>query len=324
LHRVKTRCWASRKSASGCILGGGGTERLPQLVGRGRALEIILGANDFDGDTAERYGYVNRALPDAELDGFVDTLARRIASFDRRAVAAAKNLVNQVSLPSADRLLDALNSFQTALTWNETQQRIEALLKRGLQRDTDFERRWPEVLSTLGELGGNTQRRDHNAAERSAQAEISPFGDCLGAVRDNGGLGRELGAALGRERRAQSTLLDVSDDSLCLIDRKATQRLAPYIAKRAGLQKRGSHGLIGALHDYHHVVTSDRVVEALHRYAELFGTCPECSIPVRGVLDVPNALISEVQQTNERSHDPSPLWATLSERRQKHASLHPG
>src|SRR5580704_4556612 len=63
--------------------GGGGTERLPHLVGRGRALEIILGANDFDGDTAERYGYVNRSLPDAELDGFVDALARRVASFDR-------------------------------------------------------------------------------------------------------------------------------------------------------------------------------------------------------------------------------------------------
>src|ERR1700720_4095217 len=129
--------------------GGGGTERLPHLVGRGRALEIILGANDFDGDTAERYGYVNRAIPDAELDSFVDALARRIASFDRGAIAAAKNLVNQVSLPSADRLLDALNSFQTALTWTETQRRIEALLKRGLQQDSDFERRWPAVLSTL-------------------------------------------------------------------------------------------------------------------------------------------------------------------------------
>jgi len=136
--------------------GGGGTERLPHLVGRGRALEIILGANDFDGDTAERYGYVNRALPDAELDDFVDTLARRIASFDRRAVAAAKNLVNQVSLPSADRLLEALNSFQAALGWTETQQRIEALLKRGLQQDSGFERRWPEVLDTLVEPGRNT------------------------------------------------------------------------------------------------------------------------------------------------------------------------
>jgi enoyl-CoA hydratase/carnithine racemase len=136
--------------------GGGGTERLPHLVGRGRALEIILGANDFDGDTAERYGYVNRALPDAELNDFVDTLARRIASFDRRAVAAAKNLVNQVSLPSADRLLDALNSFQSALAWTEAQQRIEALLKRGLQQDNDFERCWPEVLDTLVEPGRNT------------------------------------------------------------------------------------------------------------------------------------------------------------------------
>src|SRR5256886_4671709 len=129
--------------------GGGGTERLPSLVGRGRALEIILGASDFDGDTAERYGYVNRALPDAELDGFVDALARRIASFDRRAIAAAKNLINQVSLPSADRLLDALNSFQIALTWPEAQQRIQALLERGLQRESDFEIRWPALLGTL-------------------------------------------------------------------------------------------------------------------------------------------------------------------------------
>src|ERR1700746_1091654 len=129
--------------------GGGGAERLPHLVGRGRALEIVLGANDFDGDTAERYGYVNRALPDAELDGFVDALARRIASFDLRAIAAAKNLVNDVSLPSADRLLDALNSFQTALTGPETQPRVKALLKRGLQQDGDFEKRWPALLGTL-------------------------------------------------------------------------------------------------------------------------------------------------------------------------------
>ena len=129
--------------------GGGGAERLPHLVGRGRALEIVLGANDFDGDTAERYGYVNRALPDAELDGFVEALAHRIASFDRRAIAAAKSLINEVSLPSADRLLEALNSFTNALTWPETQQRIQALLDRGLQREVDFETRWPAALDTL-------------------------------------------------------------------------------------------------------------------------------------------------------------------------------
>ena len=129
--------------------GGGAAERLPLLVGRGRALEIVLGANDFDGETAERYGYVNRAFPDAELDGFVDALARRISSFDRAPIAAAKGLINDVSLPSADRLLDALGAFQTALTWPETRARVGALLTRGLQRDEEFEKRWPSVLGTL-------------------------------------------------------------------------------------------------------------------------------------------------------------------------------
>src|SRR5258707_6923801 len=79
--------FASRENAvlaqvevgSGVHPGGGGTERLPYLVGRGRALEIIIGSDDFDGETAERYGYVNRAFPDAKLDDFVDKLAGRIA-----------------------------------------------------------------------------------------------------------------------------------------------------------------------------------------------------------------------------------------------------
>ena len=133
--------------------GGGGAERLPHLVGRGRALEIILGANDFDGDTAERYGYVNRALPDAEMDGFVEALARRIGSFDRRAIAAAKKLVNEVSLPSADQLLDAFTSFGASLTWPEAQRRIRAVLQRGLQRDANFEKNWPDILGDLGEAG---------------------------------------------------------------------------------------------------------------------------------------------------------------------------
>jgi enoyl-CoA hydratase/carnithine racemase len=77
--------------------GGGGTERLPRLVGRGRALEIVLGANDFDGDTAERYGYVNRALPDAELDGFVDALARRIASFSTGVPSPPRRISSTMS-----------------------------------------------------------------------------------------------------------------------------------------------------------------------------------------------------------------------------------
>jgi enoyl-CoA hydratase/carnithine racemase len=135
--------------AVGVHPGGGGAERLPQLVGRGRALEIILTGNDFDGDTAEQYGYINRALPDTELNEFVDAVARRIASFDRSAIAAAKNLINQVSLPSADHLLDALTSFETALTWPEAQRRFQALFKRGLQQDAKFEKNWPMALGTL-------------------------------------------------------------------------------------------------------------------------------------------------------------------------------
>ena len=140
--------------------GGGGTERLPHLVGRGRALEIVLSANDFDGDTAERYGYVNRSLPDAELDGFVDTLASRIGSFDRRALVAAKNLVNEVSLPPFDRLLDAFTSFGTARGWPEAQNRVRTVLERGLQRDAAFEKNWPEVLGSLVEAGKKGGRDD--------------------------------------------------------------------------------------------------------------------------------------------------------------------
>jgi enoyl-CoA hydratase/carnithine racemase len=83
------------------------------------------------------------------LDAFVDLLAHRIASFDRRAIAATKSLVNQVSLPSTDRLLDAITSFETALTWPETQRRVQALLERGLQREVDFEKSWPALLGTL-------------------------------------------------------------------------------------------------------------------------------------------------------------------------------
>ncbi|HEX9083719.1 MAG TPA: enoyl-CoA hydratase/isomerase family protein [Gemmatimonadaceae bacterium] len=139
---------------AGVIPGTGGTARLPMLIGRGRALEIILGANDLDGDTAERYGYVNRALPDQELDNFVDELARRLASFDRRPIATAKHLVNDVSLPSVDRLLDARNAFATALTWPETQQRIRLLFKLGLQQEGDLENRFGAHLAALVDSTG--------------------------------------------------------------------------------------------------------------------------------------------------------------------------
>src|SRR5215467_12055198 len=84
---------------AGLVPGGGPMARLPRLIGRGRALEVLLGADDIPGDLAERYGYVNRALPDSELDSFVEALAMRLASFDKQAVAETKHLVDIASLP---------------------------------------------------------------------------------------------------------------------------------------------------------------------------------------------------------------------------------
>src|SRR5213080_3523437 len=96
---------------AGLVPGGGPMARLPRLIGRGRALEVLLGADDLDGELAERYGYVNRALPDRGLDGFVDTLARRIATFDKAAIAATKHLVDVASLPPDEELAPEWAAF---------------------------------------------------------------------------------------------------------------------------------------------------------------------------------------------------------------------
>src|SRR4026209_1082652 len=84
---------------AGVVPGGGPMARLPRLMGRGRAFEVLLGADDIPGDLAERYGYVNRALTDAEPQAFVEALAMRIASFDKQAIAETKNFANIASLP---------------------------------------------------------------------------------------------------------------------------------------------------------------------------------------------------------------------------------
>src|SRR5262249_19521509 len=83
----------------GLVPGGGPMARLPRLIGRGRALEVLMGGDDINGDLAELYGYVNRSLPDGDLDEFVDALATRIASFDKRAIIDTKRLVNAARLP---------------------------------------------------------------------------------------------------------------------------------------------------------------------------------------------------------------------------------
>ena len=97
----------------GFVPGGGGLDWLPRHAGRARALEIVLSADDFDADTAELYGWINRSLPDAELDAYVDQLARRIATFDATAIAATKRLVGKRLAPPAEA--DLKESFDTFL-----------------------------------------------------------------------------------------------------------------------------------------------------------------------------------------------------------------
>jgi enoyl-CoA hydratase/carnithine racemase len=150
--------FASRENAilsqwevgAGLVPGGGPMARLPRLVGRGRALEILLGADDIRGDLAERYGYVNRSLPDAELDGFVDALAMRIASFDKAAIADTKRLVDKASLPADADIAPEWDAFIASLGRPATQARIKALMARGFHRPGDVENRLGHYVGQLG------------------------------------------------------------------------------------------------------------------------------------------------------------------------------
>jgi enoyl-CoA hydratase/carnithine racemase len=119
--------------ALGILPGGSGTQRLPRLCGRGRALEIVLGCQDFPADLAERYGYVNRALPPHELGPFVDQLAFRIASYPPEAVALAKGLVNSAEVGVEDGLLDEAHAFNQTLPTSEAKRRMAGFLSQGGQ-----------------------------------------------------------------------------------------------------------------------------------------------------------------------------------------------
>jgi enoyl-CoA hydratase/carnithine racemase len=124
---------AQPEVAVGIIPGGSGTQRLPRLVGRSRALEIALGADDFPADLAERYGYVNRALPPGELGPFVERLARRIASFPAEAVAHAKASVLAADAGVRDGLVAEARAFDACLALPEARRRMEAFLRMGGQ-----------------------------------------------------------------------------------------------------------------------------------------------------------------------------------------------
>lgn len=135
---------------AGLVPGGGPMARLPRLIGRGRALEVLLGADDINGDLAERYGYVNRSLPDAELDGFVDALAERIATFDKQAIAETKRLVDVASLPPDAELALEWDAFIASVQRPAFQTRIKKLMERGFHQPGDAENRLGYYVGKLG------------------------------------------------------------------------------------------------------------------------------------------------------------------------------
>jgi enoyl-CoA hydratase/carnithine racemase len=135
---------------AGLVPGGGPMARLPRLIGRGRALEVLMTANDIDGYLAELYGYVNRSFPDAQLDAFVDGLAKRIASFDKQAIAETKRLVNIASLPPDSEIAPEWDAFINSLGRPAAQERIKKLMAQGFHRPGDVETRLGDYVGLLG------------------------------------------------------------------------------------------------------------------------------------------------------------------------------
>jgi enoyl-CoA hydratase/carnithine racemase len=133
---------------TGILPGGGATERLPRLIGRDRALEAILSSDDYPAELAERYGWVTRAVPDAELDGLVDGLAARLAGFDKDALAAAKQQINRASLPPEEDLHDAYREFLASLKFPGYPRRLGGLREL-------FQKHGPQLEVDLGPLLGD-------------------------------------------------------------------------------------------------------------------------------------------------------------------------
>jgi enoyl-CoA hydratase/carnithine racemase len=133
----------------GMVAGGGPMARLPRQIGRARALEVLMSSEDIHGDLAEAYGYVNRSLPDAELDAFVDALATRISSFDKWAISNTKRLVNAASLPPDIEMAAGWDACIASVGRPATQARIKAFMDLGFHKPGDAENRIGDYLERL-------------------------------------------------------------------------------------------------------------------------------------------------------------------------------
>ena len=128
------------------------------MVGRSRALEFVLSADDFDADIAERYGWVNRTLDDADLDSFVDTLVRRLASFDRKTLATAKTQINRFGTPTATELQSSNDMIFPMLAWPDAQARRSKLSDIGYGVRSDFELNFGRYLPGFGQQADGDER----------------------------------------------------------------------------------------------------------------------------------------------------------------------
>jgi enoyl-CoA hydratase/carnithine racemase len=133
----------------GMVAGGGPMTRLPRLIGRSRALEVPLSSDDIRADLAEAYGYVNRSLPDAELDAFVDELATRISKFDKWAISNTKRLVNAASLPPDVEMAAGWDACMASVARPQTQANIKSFMDMGFHKPGDVEDRIGYYLDKL-------------------------------------------------------------------------------------------------------------------------------------------------------------------------------
>ena len=136
--------------AIGIIPGGSGTQRLPRVMGRARALEVVLGCDDLPADLAERYGYINRALPPDEIGPFVERMAYRIATFPAEAIALAKASVDSAELPMVEGLLEEAHYFNQSVATDEAQRRMRKFLElEGQTRGAELD--LPAMLDRIAE-----------------------------------------------------------------------------------------------------------------------------------------------------------------------------
>lgn len=138
---------------AGVVPAGGGIEWLTRLVGRSRALEITLLSDDFDATMAEQYGWINRAVPDAQLDQFVDNYARRIAGFGKFPLQNTKRIINKRSgVPNPADIAECQGVFRECLQQPQTQSRVRELLAAGMQQAGDMERNLGRRLANNSSL----------------------------------------------------------------------------------------------------------------------------------------------------------------------------